>query len=146
MTPPAPPSRPPKLSDKMNMRYVDVPETPTGRYRALKKEIKAEKVWTVATAIIALLLSLGAVFGGYRTFMSDAKAQTTAQIDAGLKNQTNDIEAIKTEQKDLRANQKEVLVEVKEMRLDLREAYKAQRYDRPSPRLDKPPLSADGGQ
>lgn len=48
----------------------------------------------------------------------------------------------------LEQNQTATMTEVREMRLDLREAYKAQRYDRSSPRLEKPPPpvpALDGG-
>ncbi len=60
------------------------PTTPTGRYRALKREFRLEKIFTALLALIALLVSLGGIFGGYRVFIGDARAQTKEQLDAGL--------------------------------------------------------------
>lgn len=137
-----PPVQSPKTKD-------EVPDTPTGKFRALEADLKhgfrIEKIYTGAVALLALMVSLGAVFGGYRVFLSDARAQTKEQVDAGLKDHALEIAAVKEEQTVAKEERKVVLSTLRELQLDVRESYKAARYDRYSPRLEAPPKLVDAG-
>lgn len=100
---------------------------------AVKADRKSETKQTIGVIVVAL----ATLFGAWRVVLSEARAQT----DGGLA-------PINARVATLEQNQAAVMVEVRELRLDLREAYKAQRYDRPSPRLEQPPpplALKDGG-
>jgi hypothetical protein len=142
-TPVPPPQGSPEPKD-------EVSETPTGKYKALRKE---DRVFTTAVAALALLVSLGTLFGTYRLFLSDAKAQTKEQVELGLTAVNLEVKAVKEEQVAAKEERKVVLVEIRELRVDVRESYKANRDNRSSPRLEAPPpplplpaVLADGGR
>lgn len=96
--------------------------------------------WRTFTTLLGGVGSVGTLalcWSAYKTVLADARAQTTEQL-----------EPVKLEQKALREQSGAVLVELHELRQDQREAYKAQHYDRTSPRLEAPlpPLAMkDGG-
>ncbi len=100
--------------------------------KAKADDRKSETKQTIGVVVIAL----ATIFGAWRVVLSEARAQTDSGIAPIEKRITT-----------LEQNQAAVMTEVRELRLDLREAYKAQRYDRPSPRLEQPPppVSKDGG-
>lgn len=105
----------------------------------LRAEVdKGLKVNELKTVTGIVVVALGIIFGAWRVVLGEARAQT----DAGMA-------PIEKRVVVLEQNQAAVMTEVRELRLDLREAYKAQRYDRPSARLEQPPpplLPADGGR
>lgn len=122
------------------------PVTTTGKFKAPQDQLHSGKIVTLSLALLALLVSLGSIFGAYRLFISDAKAQTREMVDAGLLPVHVEIRALKEEQKVLKEGQAAVMTEVREMRLDLKEMYKSSRYDRPSARLEAPLTALDGGR
>lgn len=140
MTPPRPPhpddpNQVPRPLPSPEPLIDDVSDTPTGRYRALKKEFKLDRVFTISTAILALLVSLGSVFAGYRTLLGEARAQAKGEVEKVVPR------VVAVEQ-----GQAAVMVELRETRQDIKELYKSQRFDRPSPRLEKPLPALDGGR
>ncbi len=106
------------------------------------KQLKAEvakgfRLNEVTTIVAIVVASIGTSFGAYRVVLGEARAQT----DAGIEPLTHRVAT-------LEQNQSAVMTELRELRIDQREAYKAQRDDRRSPRLESPlpPMVLDAGK
>ena len=73
------------------------PTTITGVHRALEQslvnKLKGEKVFTVVVALLAVVVSLGTIFGGYRVFVGEARGQAKDEI-APVKDEVKKLQAV----------------------------------------------------
>lgn len=122
---------------------VEVPDTPSGVYRLISHDTKQAKVFTMATAIIAVLLSLGSVLGGYRLMLGDARAQTREQVDAGLEVDRKRLELVENSLQQHLAESKAQEIRDDDDRyrtaLEIRELQKVVLTQKASPILNEPP-------
>ena len=115
----------------------DGTSTPSGVYRAVEKKFRGEKIFNLAVAGVALLISLGTLIGGYNHIISEARAQA----DAGV--QPIDRRVTILEQQQVQTRQ-----DVHEVQVDIRSLYKAVMTGERQNRLEQPapiPKPADGG-
>lgn len=132
---------------------AEVTDTPSGVFRLITHETKQAKVFTMATAIIAVLLSLGTVLGGYRLLLNDAKAQTREQVDAGLEMDRKRLSLLEETVKQhlAEANAKTIRDDDDRYRvqIEIRELQKVVLTKQASPILNeppRPPASSDAGR
>lgn len=144
-----PPVESPKPKDEL-------PDTPSGVYRLVSSMVhddtQQNKIFTIVAAIIAFVLSLGSVVGGYRLFLNDARAQTKEQVDAGLVQDRQRLDLLEStvkqhlassSAKDIRDDEDRYRTQV-----ELRELQKVILTREPSKILNeppRPPAPRDGG-
>lgn len=131
----------------------EVPDSPSGVFRLISHETQQAKTFTMATAIVAVLLSVGSVLGGYRLLLNDAKAQTKEQVDAGLEVVDKRLTLLENafsqhlseaKSKDIRDDDDRYRQQV-----EVRELQKVILNGRASPILNeppRPPVSVDAGR
>jgi hypothetical protein len=117
------------------------PRTITGVYRALDSKFKGEKVFNLVVAVIALVVSLGTLIGGYNHIISEARAQSDAGLAAVVPPLDKRVVILEQQQQQTRED-------VHEVQTDIRALYKAvmtgarqDRLEQPAP----PPKPLDGG-
>lgn len=95
------------------------------------KELRRQFKWQDVAVVLAILAGF---LGGYRTLLTEARAES----DAGVKSLESRVNAVETEQKNVRSD-------LHEVQLDIRELYRSQHEGRRSERLERPLPPPDGG-
>lgn len=95
-------------------------------------DLRKQFRWQDLAVVLAIL---GGFLGGYVHLVGEARAQA----DAGISPLKVRVEALETEQKQVR-------LDVREVQLDVRELYRVIRDGRRSERLEAPPVTQDGGR